>query len=231
MRPIEESLTLWKESLSKSIDVAGLYARNPDAHKWKAPFRSMSLRESVSWRTNDLLIQSLNLYDSGHILGARILLRSAFETLSILIHLNQITRSVLSGNLNFHKFSDKTSALLLGSRDGSTPHDAINIMTIISRCNKRYPGIESLYAGLSESAHPNYEGVSIGYSNVDQEDHIVTFENKWKKMYQEQHVEAMRICVHTFYHEYNEEWMDAFDRLEVWIAENDEALEATKGGV
>jgi len=41
----------------------------------------------------------------------------------------------------------------------------------------------------------------------------------------------MKICFNTFFHEYNEEWSDVFDKLESWIEENDEQLEATKNGI
>ncbi len=50
-------------------------------------------------------------------------------------------------------------------------------------------------------------------------------------MYGEDHINGMKACVDTFHHEYNEEWTDAFEKLELWIEENDEQLEATKKGV
>lgn len=228
MREIEDNLLAWKMALCQSVDIGGLYSRNKIAHKWKAPYRSLELRETLSWRTQDLLQQSLFLYDEDHLLGARILLRSAFETLATLIYLNHNTRKVLSGTLNFHEFSNKTSTLLLGCRDDSTPLKAINIMTVIDKCDSRYPGIKSLYAQLSESAHPNHEGICIGYSDIDRVSYITTYTNKWKKMYGENHIDFMKLCVTIFHHEYNEEWTDAFEKLEAWITENDAQLEATK---
>ncbi len=211
-----------------SLDAAGLYTRNPTAHKWKAPLRSYALRESTAWRTQDLLEQSLMLYNSNNLLGARILLRSAFETVAVLIYLNQLTKKVLHAKLNFHDFSDKTSKLLLGSRDGSTDHQSINIITVIESCNKRYPGIKDLYAALSESAHPNYEGISIGYSTLDEEKYISQFSNRWSFMYKDKHLKAVELCVDTFFDEYDNEWTDLFDKLEAWIETNDETLEAGK---
>lgn len=115
------------------------------------------LREAVFWRLYELMTQSYALHRQEHGLGARILLRSGFESLATLIYLNQLMERVLDGNLGFHAFGEKTSVLLLGSRDGSTEHQSINIVTILQKCDKRYPGIEKLYAILSESAHPNYE--------------------------------------------------------------------------
>jgi len=228
MRPINKILTEWKTSLCETIDIGGLFSRNKVAHKWKAPFRSLTLRETVAWRTQDLLEQSLLLYDSGHLLGARIILRSAFESVAMLIYLNQLIRQVLEGTLGFHEFSKKTSTLLMGSRDGSTPHKSLNIITILEKCNHRYPGIQELYGALSESAHPNYEGTCIGYSDVNRQEFITTFSNKWQMMYADRHIQNMELCIGTFYIEYNEEWPDAFEKLENWIEENDTLLESTK---
>lgn len=133
-------------------------SRNQTAHKWKAPYRSLQLREVVFWRLQDLLNQSFLLHQQGHGLGARIILRSAFETLAMLIYGNQLMDQALIGSLNFHEFSTKTEVLLLGSRDGSTPFNSINILTVLTKCDNQYPGILAKYERLSESAHPNYEG-------------------------------------------------------------------------
>lgn len=230
MRPVDMSLAAWKTSLRTSVDIGDLFSRNPLAHKWKAPYRSLALRVGLAWRTQDLLEQSLLLYDSDHLLGARILLRSAFETVSVLIYLNQLTRKVLSGALDFHEFSEKTSTLLLGSRDSSTPYESLNIVTILEKCDARYPGIKDLYAALSETAHPNYKGTSIGYSVIDRENYVTTFSNQWRSMYGKGHIDLIVMCTKIFYAQYNDEWQDAFEKLEGWIAENDTHLESTKPG-
>src|SRR5687768_15683258 len=112
--PVEDALARLTASLLPSFDIGGLFSRSEVAHKWKATFRSLLIREAVFWRLEDLLQQSYALHKMGHSLGALILLRSALETLATLIYLNQLTADVLSGALNFHKFSDKTAVLLLG---------------------------------------------------------------------------------------------------------------------
>jgi len=231
MQAVAQTLSNLKTSLCRRVDVGGLFSRNAVAHKWKAPFRSLSLREGVAWRTQDLLEQSLMLHGSGHGLGARILLRSAFESVAVLIYLNMLTRQVLAGALDFHEYSKKTSTLLLGSRDKSTDHSAINIATVLKKCDARYPGIEKLYADLSESAHPNYEGVCVGYSKVDHENFVTTFSNRWQAVYGGNHVDLIALCLMVFHSEYDNEWADSFSKLESWIAENDAILEATKSEV
>lgn len=176
----------------------------------------------------DVLEQSQALHAASQLLGARILLRSAFETAAVLIHLNQATRQVVAGTMGFHDYSERTTKLLLGSRDKSTSYESINILTVLSKADKRYPGLEQLYSALSESAHPNYEGMLYGYSEANRKNHITKFHNRWKALYGHSHHDAMRACMVIFDAEYNHEWPAAFEELEQWIEKNDAMLEATK---
>jgi hypothetical protein len=228
MDSIDQKLANWRASLVAGIPVAGLISRDPVAYKWKAPFRCWLVREAAFWRLTDLLTQSFALHQQGHGLGARILLRSGFETLASLIYLNQRIQQVLDGKLNFHQFAENTSVLLLGSRDGSTKHRSLNIVTILEKCDKRYPGLAELYGILSESAHPNYEGMVAGYSKVDRDEYEARFSNRWMQMYGASHLGSMELCMMTFHHEYNDVWVDLMQKLESWIVENDDQLEKTK---
>jgi hypothetical protein len=228
MSEIEQVLQSWESSLCKNISLAALHARNPTAHKWKAPYRSLVLRECVFWRTHDLLRQAQALFQQGHVLGSRILIRSALESVAALIYLNQLTARVLDGSLDFHRFSEKTSTLLLGSRDGSTKHTSINIASVLQQCEKRYEGLSSVYATLSESAHPNYEGVCFGYARVDFAKDEEVFSNNWIAMWADRHDSLMKLVFMVFETEYNEVWPPQLEALERWLATNDAHLEATK---
>lgn len=176
----------------------------------------------------DLLDQSFTLHKQGHALGARILLRSAFETLAMLIYVNQQMEKVLEGTVDFHAFSEKTQAMLLGSRNGGTSFKAVNIVNVLDECDKRYSGLRKMYDGLSESAHPNYEGMSRGYTLIDHKADTVTFTNRWAELYGEKHPDAMMLCLKIFEHEYNAVWTNLFEKLETWIETNEAKLEAAK---
>lgn len=212
----------------EKISLPNLFIKNPIAYKWKATYRSLVLRESVLWRTHDLLAQSQNLFKTHHILGSRILIRSALESISILIYLNQQIDLVLDGTLYFHDFSEKTSKLLLGSRDKSTKHEALSIVTILEKCERKYSGIVDVYATLSESAHPNYEGICFGYSRVNFEKHETNFSNSWGAMWADRHEALFNFIYVIIETEYNEVWNLKFTELERWLVENDSKLEATK---
>src|SRR5437016_5282068 len=125
---IDRTLAGWRESLCSHIELAALISRNNVAHKWKATYRSIVLRELVCWRLVDLLTQARTLMQQQHVLGAVILLRSAFETLAILIYLNEKTEAVLSGKDSFYDFCELTSRLMLGSKNKSTRFAAVNII-------------------------------------------------------------------------------------------------------
>ena len=228
MNAIEQNLASWEAGLMTSIPVGGLFSRNPTAYKWKACFRVWMIREAVLWRAVDLLRQSYVLYQNGHCLGARILLRSAYETVATLIYLNQTMSHVVDGKLNFHLFSDKTARLLLGSKNSQGGPVSINILTVLEKCDKRYPGILQMYADLSESAHPSWEGLCWGYSKVDHVEYQSNFSNRWMELYGDRQLGAMDLCMELLHHEYADVWAGLVVTLENWVSANDAILEATK---
>lgn len=233
MDNVTKVLEVWNSSLCKKVDVGGLISRSATAHKWKATYRSIVLRELTFWRVTDLLNQMVALSKAGHILGARILLRSTIETLAILIYLNQKTRAVLSGKERFNTFSDITSQLMLGSKNRTTKIEAVNVThTILEKwCERKYPGIFKLYADLCESAHPNYEGVCHGYSYVNEKDYETVFKNRWSELYGDRLGELTLNFMRIFEHEYNNVWPAEFEKLEKWLEDNDEKLESERIGI
>ncbi|MEO1552844.1 MAG: hypothetical protein AAFR82_02840 [Pseudomonadota bacterium] len=228
MDTIEQNLAIWQDSLLTNIPIAGLLSRNPIAYKWKAPFRCWLLREAAFWRATDLLKQSHRLHQQGHGLGARILLRSAFETLATLIYLNLKIQAVLDGKLDFHQFGELTTRLTVGSKREDDGPQAVNVLTMLGKGDEKYPGLRDMYDSLSESAHPNFEGMIWGYSKVDHDEYETNFSNRWMDLYGNRQLNSMELCMTTFHHEYDEVWTKRMNDLEGWIAINDDKLEATK---
>jgi hypothetical protein len=233
MENVAKVVAVWKSSLCEKIELGGLFSRTPIAHKWKATYRSIVIRELTFWRVTDLLNQMVLLFDAGHLLGARILLRSTIETLGILIYLNQKTEAVLDGEETFNSFSKITSQLMLGSKNETTKIDAINVThTILEKwCEKKYPGIFKIYMDLCESAHPNYEGVCRGYSYIDEEEYTTIFKNRWAELYGGNLGELTLEFMRVFEEEYNNVWPRQFEKLEKWLEENDAKLESEKSGI
>lgn len=227
---VEKILDGWNSSLCSRIELGELISRNPTAHKWKANYRSIVLRELTFWRVTDLLTQIVYLSKNGHLLGSRILLRSTIETIGVLIFLNQKTKAVLNGDETFYNFSKLTTQLMLGSKNKTTPIEAINVTyTILQKwCERKYPGMFNIYEELCETAHPNYEGVCLGYSIIDEVTYVTTFQNRWSELYKSGLEDLTIELIKIFEEEYNEVWPAEFKKLEDWLVKNNEKLEAEK---
>jgi hypothetical protein len=137
-------------------------------------------------------------------------------------------RAVVAGTIKFHEFSQKTTKLVLGSRNKTTNHEQVSILTVLQSAGKRYPGMYELYEALSESAHPNYEGMLLGYSTSDKKSRITNFQNNWLQRYGQSHDDGVMACLSIFVEEYDNESVHALEALEEWIERNDAELEATK---
>lgn len=228
MTNIRTQLTRWSQSRCQSVSVGGLLARSKTSHKWKAPYRSLVVREALFWRMHDLGQQIVLLIQQDHILGARILLRSAIETLAILIYLNQKTSSVINGSLSFFKFDEITKQLMMGSKDGTTNQAAVNILTVLEKAEKSHAGLTSMHRSLSESAHPNFDGVLFGYSSTNPDEYETSFENNWIKHFSQEQEPATAFVFAVFEFEYNDTWKQLMIDLEAWLQENDLILEVEK---
>lgn len=229
MEYITKILDEWEPVLKKEVNLGGLFTRDPVAHKWKVTYRVVVLRELVFWRSIDLLRQMVLLAENNHILGARILLRSSLETIAVLVYLNVKMQDVVEEKIPFHEFCEKVLKLMLGSKDKSTSISSINVVTIITKhCERKYPGVAKIYADLSESAHPNYEGICNGYSKVDERDYSTHFGNRWSEIYGDNLEASIFPILKILEDEFNDVFVFAFSALEEWIVLNNERLESEK---
>lgn len=221
-------LRRWKASLPSKVSVGSGLAKNPTAYKWKAPYRSLVLRETLFWRTYDLLNQAQKLHGQQHTLGSRLLLRGGLESVAVLAYLNQCTRAVIDGAATFEEYEQKTSVLLLGSRDKSTKHQSINVLTLLKHVDGSYPGVLNVYNTLSEAVHPNFEGVCFGYSEIEHEQHETSFAIKLYDMWAYRHDSLFSLVAMVFEHEYNAVWAPQQEQLEAWLVAHDKDLSPSK---
>ncbi len=91
-------------------------------------------------------------------------------------------KNIIRTGKGFHQFSEKTAKLLLGSKNKTTNLSSVNIINILGKCEKRYPSLIDTYNDLSESLHPNYQGVMLGYSTLDYDDMAIAFKNCWAEI-------------------------------------------------
>lgn len=226
MDRIAQNLENWRSNLVESIPVPMLAARNPIAYKWLSMFRTWALREGLLWRMHDLMSQSHLLSSQGLGLGARVLLRSGVETVAVMIHLNQLMQKVIDGRLPFRGFSEKTQRLLFGCRNGTTGFEAINILSILEKADRKYPALRPIYDHLSESAHPNFDGLYAGYAKFDIETDTLNFSSKWVQEPGAPVLDMLDSCMEIFHIEYNDVWKSKIELLEQWVEANNATLEA-----
>lgn len=231
MSDLAELLERWGRSLCKEIAVGGLLARCPIAHKWRAPFHALIVREALFWRMHDLGQQILCLRRNGYVLGERILVRAALETFAIIVYLNAKIAGVLDGTVEFDDFEQSTKQLLMGSKNSTTRIAAVNILTALKHAEKRHPGIVSMHEHFSESSHPNYDGVLCGYSTTHPEEFEIRFSNQFEAMFGNEQGPAAAFLFVAFECEYNDVWPENFNQLEAWLRANDARLDASKHGI
>lgn len=224
----DELIEAYRGSLCSEIDAGGLLARNCTAHKWKVTYRTIILRELVSWRFVDLLQQAILLEKSKGFVGSRILIRSAIETLSVLIYCVRKMENIVRTGEGFHEYGQKTVNLLLGSRDQRTKHNAINVLEVTKLASKQYPELQKAYDELSETAHPNFEGMMNMYSIVSDRGMNTKFTNDASQIYERSQLSTIAFLCLIFEHEYNDAWSAAFEKFEAWTEANDASLEASK---
>ena len=87
-----------------------------------------------------------------------------------------------------------------------------------------------MHQRLSESAHPNYDGVLYGYSSTDPDKYETRFVNNWLQFFGPEQEPGMAFVFAVFEHEYNDVWRQQLEQLEEWLRVNDAALEAQRDG-
>lgn len=222
---IEKTLNIWQNSKASKIELAGLFARSDIAHKWKFTYRLIVVREGIAWRLIDILEQAYKIGRQEMIVGARILTRSALETLCLLIYMNRRMRLLVENKMGFEDFQELTRRFLLGDKIKKDMPFPVNVKTIIDESEKKYKGIQDFYNELCETAHPNHAGICEGYVKLNAKEHVTEFGVFWDERYGNQHEIIIELCIEIFENEYNKEWPKCFEALEKWLEKNDNKLE------
>ncbi len=77
---------------------------------------------------------------------------------------------------NDSKLTEFLRRTMVASRSEPGLPEAINVLTLIDKVDKDFPGFRKSYDQLSEYAHPNWCGVLGAYSHLDRDSYTVTFD-------------------------------------------------------
>lgn len=211
--------------LSPTIDDARKFAdifrnclpRSVEARRFtlesKNPFKAMVLRESLIHRVSMLTDGAVSEFDAERWISATVLVRATAEPTAMLHSLGRKVDHALhvrddGGLTEFLRRS------MVASRSEPDLPEAINVLTLINKVDKDFPGFRKSYDHLSEYAHPNWCGVLGAYSHLDRESHTVTFGARETR----HNVAALMAILTVAQHVYNDvgskiaKLSEAFDR-------------------
>jgi hypothetical protein len=139
--------------------------------KAKIPFKADCCRAALIWRVEELGRCACDSSEKGDIVAAMVLSRSAIETACALWHLKELVERQIEHGVQ-PDLDDSMMRLLVGSKKFGP--EALNVLTFIDRVDKSFP-IRRMYDGLSEFAHPNFDGAGGSFSKIDRATDVVHF--------------------------------------------------------
>lgn len=156
------------EALPKTLDL-----RAPS--KYKTVGNTYALRDSLTWRMEELTRSALVLFESDCLVAAALVARGVMETTAATFYLHKLVTGAIDKGVT-KELGDKITGFLTGSRIWQDLGGAINVLTMIDAVDKKLPGYRKHYEFLCEYAHPNWTGTHGAYAIIDREKFIVTYD-------------------------------------------------------
>lgn len=166
LRQASERVEIISGSLPKRVEIASLSLVS------KLPFKALTYREAAIWRCEELARSALANFTNGDIVAGLVLTRALAETVAGVWYLFELVDRQIQDGIQ-DDLNEKLMRLLLGHKGDDDFPEAINVLTLIARMDKRTPGILSTYNSISEYAHPNWAGTAFAYSAIDRENMVV----------------------------------------------------------
>ena len=136
--------------------------------KAKVSFHALCIREVLLYRVSELADTALNSYQKNQLVTSAILARALLESVSLLYWLyKELTRAVEEGSsIRITPFLKRA---LVGTRNGTTPLEAHNVLNAIDAMGQDVEDWRKLYEELCEIAHPNWGGCLGAYAKFNKE--------------------------------------------------------------
>jgi len=146
----------------------------------KIPYKALSFRHAIHHRVVDLGEIAARQYSSGKTVAANILTRSIVESVALLYLMIKKMKQVVAEQ-RVGEFDDFMMKALFGCRDTGRQVEAVNALTAIDQVERESPGIRSVYDGLCEIAHPNWDGTSYAYGELDLSNGVLRLSPKYQE--------------------------------------------------
>lgn len=156
------------EALPKTLDLRA-------ASKYKMVGNTHALRDSLTWRMEELTRSALVLFESNCLVAAALVTRGVMETTAGTFYLHKLVTGAIDKGVT-KELGDKIIEFLTGSRIWEDLVGAINVLTMIDAVDKKLLGYRKHYEFLCEYAHPNWTGTHGAYAIIDKENFIVTYD-------------------------------------------------------
>lgn len=127
--------------------------------------KALSLRAGLMYRAYELAFTSHNCATTKNIASSKLLTRALFETTSVLGYLYYKIIAFIKDK-DMESFHAVIMNMFLGSRYSTDSYTSINILTMIDKIDKKFPGYRDSYDLLSEYSHPNFLGTCGLYGEL-----------------------------------------------------------------
>ena len=143
----------------------------------KAVWLAQGFRQCIIFRFQAIYKPMLACIGDNNRLALMILLRQGLETVAfgysyVLLCENFLNNPQIE---NFPNFYNSINQYCFGQRKNDWPIKAINILNHIDALDKLAPGYRFIYDELSEAVHPNWLGLTGGFSEIDYENIMFKF--------------------------------------------------------
>lgn len=156
----QNSLENFKNCLVTRVDPANLTPKS------KIPFKLFSLKELLLHRMTALADSALTLYESNRRVPSFLVIRGCMETTGSIVHIRKKCESYLE-NKDLDSFDESLMKGLAGGRDKKAKIAAVNVLSLIDKIDREYPGYRKMYDVLCEYTHPNFFGVLDVFGKID----------------------------------------------------------------
>jgi hypothetical protein len=163
-----ERLALVRKNLPTTVEVAAVSTTA------KMPFKALTCREGLIWRTEELGRTAYECFERGDIVAGILLTRGVTETVSALWYLKELIARQLANGLE-PDLDEKLMQLLMGHRTETDMPAAINVQTFVDRASKSFPHLRESYDSMSEYAHPNWAGSGFAFSKIERTEFVVHY--------------------------------------------------------